>query len=128
MNKLSVKITSILVLTSLISFSGCGKKEASVADYESSQMNAKLNAQRNGDSFLQANGMKETAVFDTDTSISRKHLKGDGYASADLMMNGKATGKRIWCGTLRGRGCKLSKPDQDGRVDSKLDHSTPIVK
>lgn len=120
---------SLLIATaSLVLISGCASKQGSVADYESSLMASKLNAQRNGDAFLQANDMTESAVFDVDTSISRTHLKGDGYASAYLMLKGKLTGGRIWCGTLRGRGCKLKKPSQDGHADKKLDHSTPIVK
>lgn len=120
--------TSLVTIPLLIA-AGCSKApEGTVADYQSSQMAAKQNCQRNADDYLAAAGTKDTVIMDTDSSISRKYLQGDGWCSGHFTVKGRATNQKLYCRSNRGGGCKPVRPKDDGEVNMNLDHSVPIAK
>lgn len=126
MNKLF--LIPALLLT--LAFAGCSSSEpnGTFADMESSQTTSKKHAQDNADNFVMQGAMKGTFVMDKDSTITREYLRGDGFASGFRIVDGEATGQKIWCATVRGGGCKLTKPSQDGRADPNLDHSQALAK
>lgn len=115
---------------SVIALSACTAKQSSVADYESSQMAAKKHCQSNGDDYIAQAGMTGVKfVFDTDSSIDRYNLQGDGWCSSVFIENGVPdNSKKIWCRSKPGQGCKTTKPAEDGKANPNLDQSTPIQK
>jgi hypothetical protein len=110
--------------------SACSPHTSSVADFESSQMNAKRNCQSNGEDYLAQSGITDTKyVFDTDSSITRTALQGDGWCSATAIVSGiPDNSQKLWCRSSKGQGCKTIKPLDDGKPNPNLDQSTPIQK
>lgn len=124
--KLHVLLLSVLAIVGLSACSG--KPESTVADYQSSQMAAKHNCQRNADDYLAAAKSDDTVIMDTDSTISRKYLQGDGWCSGHYTIKGRAINQKLYCRSNRGGGCKPVRPSDDGRVNKNLDHSSPISK
>ena len=120
-------IAAMIGLTTFTSV-GCSKQQGSVTDYQSSQMAAKNNCQRNADEYLAAAGDARTVIMDTDSSISREYLQGDGWCSGHYMEKGSASPEKMYCRSNRGGGCKPVKPDDDGKPNPNLDHTVPVSK
>lgn len=125
------KVLLILpVVTVLAACGGEPKQIATQADYIASQNGAKAICQANADDYVLATGEKaSTYVMDTDSSITREYLAGDGWCSGFKYKKGKVQREKLYCRSSHiGGGCKPVKPKDDGRVNPNLDHSKPVGK
>lgn len=121
--KLLIIGTAALMLTACSS----DQEQGSVQDYQSSQLAAKNNCQINANDYIEANDLDIRVSMDTDSTISRKHLAGDGWCSGNIVKGGQITRAKLYCRST-GTGCKANKPSDDGKPNPNLDHSKPIPK
>lgn len=128
-----MKIKALIVTAVLaISLVGCGSEEpvkGTSVQFQSSQSAAKLNCQANADDYAVVLGQGDRIIMDTDSTISRVALQGDGWCSGYFIEDGKPNlQSKVYCRSNKGGGCKAVKPSDDGTVNVNLDQTTPIAK
>lgn len=125
-------ITALIATTALL---GCGSKVSvgTPEQYNESRKNARQNCQTAADNYLRAqagtDGVADVVIMDSDSTISRKHLQGDGICSGHFTVNGQAINRKLWCSSNKQvGGCKPVQPKTDGVPNENLDQTTPVEK
>ena len=125
--KSGMKVLLIGMLGLTLTACSSDKQEGSVQDYQSSQLAAINNCQINANDYIAENKLDMRVAMDTDSTISRVHLAGDGWCSGNIVQDGRISRAKLYCRST-GSGCKVSKPSDDGKPNPNLDHSKPIPK